>query len=45
MAIEMMPEAIPALHSELLMEEYVIPVCTPEYLAKRSPRLPAMLRR
>lgn len=34
LAIEMMQEAIPALHSELLMEEYFIPVCTPEYLAK-----------
>jgi LysR family glycine cleavage system transcriptional activator len=36
LAIEMIDEALPSLHAELLMEEYLVPVCSPEYLAKHE---------
>jgi len=32
-AIEMLRGKIPALHCEALMDEYLVPVCSPEYLA------------
>jgi LysR family transcriptional regulator, glycine cleavage system transcriptional activator len=34
LAIEMIAGPTPALHSEVLMQEYLVPVCSPEYLAK-----------
>jgi LysR family transcriptional regulator, glycine cleavage system transcriptional activator len=34
LAIEMIDGVVPAMHSEVLMEEYLIPVCSPEYLAQ-----------
>lgn len=33
-AIEMLRRKVPALRSEALMDEYLLPVCTPRYLAK-----------
>lgn len=33
-AIEMIRGKLPGLHSEVLMKEYLLPVCTPTYLAK-----------
>jgi LysR family glycine cleavage system transcriptional activator len=36
LAIEMLKEKIPTLHSEVLMEEYLVPVCSPGYLAKHQ---------
>ena len=36
LAIELIQSAPPTLHTELLMDEYLIPVCSPEYLAKHD---------
>jgi LysR family transcriptional regulator, glycine cleavage system transcriptional activator len=36
LAIEMIDGAISSLHSEVLMEEYLVPVCSPDYLAKHA---------
>ena len=36
-AVEFIRGSVPALHSEVLMEEYLTPVCSPEYLAKQGP--------
>lgn len=35
-ALEFLQASVPALNTEVLMEEYLIPVCTPEYLAQRG---------
>jgi LysR family glycine cleavage system transcriptional activator len=34
LAIELVKEKLPSLGSEVLMEEYLMPVCSPDYLAK-----------
>jgi DNA-binding transcriptional LysR family regulator len=36
LAIEMIDETLPSLHSEVPMEESLVPVCSPEYLAKHE---------
>lgn len=36
LAIEMIKGKPPALHSEVFMEEYLVPVCSPGYLAKHG---------
>jgi LysR family transcriptional regulator, glycine cleavage system transcriptional activator len=36
LAIEMIDGPQPALHSEVLMEEYLVPVCSPGYVAKHA---------
>ncbi len=36
LAIEMMSGKLPTLHCEVLMEERLIPVCSPQYLAQRE---------
>jgi LysR family glycine cleavage system transcriptional activator len=36
LAIEMAKGKLPTLHCEVLMDEYLFPVCTPEYLAKHE---------
>jgi LysR family transcriptional regulator, glycine cleavage system transcriptional activator len=36
LAIEMIRERVPSLHSEFLMEEELFPVCSPQYLAKHA---------
>lgn len=36
LAIEMMKGKVPALHSEVFMDEYLVPVCSPKYLAKHE---------
>jgi LysR family transcriptional regulator, glycine cleavage system transcriptional activator len=36
LAIEMMRGRLPALRSEVLMDEYLVPVCSPAYLAERG---------
>ena len=33
LAVEFIQGVLPALHTEVLMEEYLTPVCTPEYLS------------
>lgn len=42
LAIEYLQGTVPALHTEVLMEDYLTPVCTPRYLAEhdflKSPR-------
>ncbi|HEV2271654.1 MAG TPA: LysR substrate-binding domain-containing protein [Steroidobacteraceae bacterium] len=43
-AIELIEAPVPALHAEALMDEYLTPVCSPEYLAQQgSLRTPADL--
>jgi LysR family glycine cleavage system transcriptional activator len=37
LAIEMVKGKLPALHSEVLMDEYLVPVCSPANLAKHGP--------
>lgn len=36
LAIEMLDGPLPTLHTELLMDEHLIPACTPQYLASHS---------
>jgi len=36
LAVEFRQDDIPGLHSEVLMEEYVVPVCSPEYLSRHK---------
>jgi LysR family glycine cleavage system transcriptional activator len=36
LAIEMVKGKLPTLHSEVLMEEYLVPVCSPAYLASNA---------
>lgn len=36
LAIELTKGRLPGLHCEVLMEEYLVPVCSPEYLATHS---------
>lgn len=36
-AVEFIQGPVAALHSEVLLEEYLVPVCSPEYLAKQRP--------
>lgn len=36
LAVEFRQDDLPALHSEPLMEEYVLPVCSPQYLAEHE---------
>jgi LysR family glycine cleavage system transcriptional activator len=36
LAIEMIEAPLPALRSEVLMEEYLVPVCSPEYLVEHA---------
>jgi LysR family transcriptional regulator, glycine cleavage system transcriptional activator len=36
LAIEMLKGKVPSLQSEVLMDEYLFPVCTPAYLAKHE---------
>jgi LysR family glycine cleavage system transcriptional activator len=36
LAIELVKGHLPGMHSEVLMEEYLMPVCSPEYLKKHS---------
>lgn len=45
LAIEMIKGKVPTLQSEALMEEYLVPICSPEYLAKHSLRRPTDLAR
>jgi LysR family transcriptional regulator, glycine cleavage system transcriptional activator len=46
LAIERAKRKLPGLQSEPLMDEYLIPVCSPEYLAKRPfLKAPALLNR
>ena len=35
-ALEFLQASVPALHSEVLMEEYLTPVCSPEYLTQHA---------
>jgi LysR family transcriptional regulator, glycine cleavage system transcriptional activator len=37
LAVERLPERLPALCSEFLMEEHLVPVCSPEYLSRLGP--------
>jgi LysR family glycine cleavage system transcriptional activator len=43
LAVEMIKGKVPTLQTETLMDEYLVPVCTPEYLAKHSLKRPADL--
>lgn len=36
LAVEMIKGKLPALHSEVLMDDYLVPVCSPEYLTKNE---------
>ena len=36
LAVEFRQGELPGLHTELLMEEYLVPVCSPEYLAQHE---------
>ena len=36
LAVEFRQDELPALHSEPLMDEYLLPVCTPEYLQQHD---------
>jgi LysR family transcriptional regulator, glycine cleavage system transcriptional activator len=45
LAIEMMTGKLPGLHSQVLMEEYLSPVCSPEYLKKHPLKTPQDLGR
>lgn len=46
LAIEFLQSSVPALHTEVLLEEYLIPVCSPVYLARhRFLKTPADLAR
>jgi LysR family transcriptional regulator, glycine cleavage system transcriptional activator len=36
LAIEMIKGKVPTLQTEALMDEYLVPICSPEYLAKHS---------
>lgn len=36
-ALEFLQSSVPALHAEVLMEEYLTPVCSPEYLRRHGP--------
>lgn len=36
LAIEMIKGKVPTLQTEVLMDEYLVPVCSPEYLAKQE---------
>lgn len=35
-AVEFRQDALPGLHNEVLMEEYLVPVCSPQYLAQHN---------
>lgn len=37
LAVEFIQAPLPALHTEVLMEEYLTPVCSPEYLKRHGP--------
>jgi LysR family glycine cleavage system transcriptional activator len=45
LAIELMGEPLPALRCEFLMDEYLVPVCTPLYRAKKKLKKPEDLAR
>lgn len=46
LAIELLQGSLPALHTEVLMEEYLTPVCSPEFLARQGPlKTPSDLKR
>lgn len=36
LAVEFRPDDLPALRTEVLMEEYLFPVCSPEYIAQHG---------
>ena len=36
LAVEMIKGKVPTLHTEALMDEYLVPVCSPEYLARHG---------
>jgi LysR family transcriptional regulator, glycine cleavage system transcriptional activator len=36
-AVEFIQAPLPALHTEILLEEYLTPVCSPEYLKQHAP--------
>ena len=36
LAVEFVPAPVPALHTEVLMEEHLTPVCSPTYLARHE---------
>lgn len=45
LAIEMIKDPPPGLRCELLMDEYIVPVCTPRYLTKKRLKKPDDLAR